>query len=196
MIKPRRRALFAALLLAPPLYGSLLGAYLFHAGNRDDAQTSDAIIIFGAHVQRNGSASPILRARTRHAFELWQRGLAPRLICTGGIGTWPPAEALVQKRLLRTWGVPESAISVDETSTSTRENALNAARLLPRGARVIAVSESFHLWRCHREAVKAGLRVFTSPETPGWNALQRRTRVYYLAREVVAVTRDLIFDLF
>jgi len=186
----RRRALLAFIFCGPPLYGALLGAFLFYWGNQDRAQKADAIVVFGAHVRRDGSASPILRARTRHAFELWQRGLAPRIVCTGGIGIWAPAEAVVQKRLLQSWGVPEAAILTDQTSTSTRENARNAAALLPRGARVIAVSEAFHLWRCHREGEKAGLQVLTSPSTSGWDALQRRTRLFYLARETLAVTRD------
>lgn len=196
-MKPSHRRLVLALILgAPLLYGGVVGALLMNWGNQDRARRADAIIIFGAHVQRGGDASPILRARTRHAFELWQRGLAPRIVCTGGVGTWPPAEALVQKRLLEEWGVPTSAISVDALSTSTRENARNAARLLPRGARVIAVSDPFHLWRCGRDGAKFDLRVFTSPETPGWNALQRRTRLAFLAREVIAVSRDVLFDLF
>ncbi len=194
--KSRYRVYLVLFLLALPLGGVLLGTFLLVWGSQNRAQKADAIVIFGARVQRDGNASPILRARTRHAFELWQQGLAPRLICTGAIGTWPPAESVVQKRLLQGWGVPASAIQVDETSTSTRENARNAAALLPRGARIIAVSEAFHLWRCHRDGARFGLQVFTSPETRGWNALGRRDRLPILARETLAVTRDLVFDPF
>lgn len=192
----RRRRILALFLLAPPLYGVALGAFLLHFGSRDRAQSADAILIFGAHVNRNGRASTILRARTRHAFDLYRRGLAPKIVCTGGIGIWPPAESMVEKRLLLEWGVPETAILSEETSTSTRENLRNAAALLPRGARVIGVSEAFHLWRCTRDGAKAGLKVLPSPETAGWDALPRRSRLAIVAREVVAVSRDLIFDLF
>lgn len=185
----------ALLILAPPLYFGAMGTFLLVWGNQNRARKADAIIVFGAHVQRNGLPSAILRARTRHAFELWKLGLAPKIVCTGGIGTWPPAEARVQKRLLQSWGVPDAAILVDADSKTTRENARNAAALLPRGARVIAVSEAFHLWRCRRDGAKLGLQVFTSPETLGWNTLERRKRLFYLAREVVAVSRDILFDL-
>lgn len=194
--KSRRRVYLALILLAPLLGSVLLGTFLVVWGRHDRAQSADAIVIFGAHVRRDGSASPILRARTRHAFDLWQRGLAPRIVCTGGVGTWFPAEAVVQSELLQSWGVPASAILLDETSTSTRENARNAAALLPRGARIIAVSQPFHLWRCRRDAAKFGLQVFTSPETRTWNALGRRDRLPIVARETMAVMRDLVFDFF
>ena len=163
-------------------------------GQVDRVQKADAILIFGAHVQRNGLPSAILRARTRHGFELWQRGMAPKIVCTGGIGTHSPAEALVEKQRLRDGGVPETAILIETTSTSTHENVRNASALLPRGARVIAVSEAFHLWRCQREGNKFGLQMFTSPETLGWNALERRSRALILLREVAAVTRDLLLN--
>ncbi len=196
MKSPRARTLLALFLLAPPLYFAAMGAFLLQFGARDRAQNADAILIFGARVNRSGNASTILRARTRHAFELYQRGLAPVIICTGGVGGWPPAESLVEKQLLLGWGVPENAILSENTSTSTRENTRNAAALLPRGASVIGVSEAFHLWRCTRDGEKVGLKVLPSPETAGWDALPRRSRLAIVAREVAAVSRDLIFDLF
>src|SRR5678809_312019 len=54
-------------------------------GARDRARTSDAIVVLGA-AQYVGRPSPVLRARLDHALDLWQRGLAPRLIFTGGTG--------------------------------------------------------------------------------------------------------------
>ncbi|HEX8465361.1 MAG TPA: YdcF family protein [Abditibacterium sp.] len=190
-MKTKRRRRIAFLLLLAPLYLATVGAFLVMWGSRDRAQNADAILIFGARVAPSGQASPILRARTRHAFELWQRGLAPKIVCTGGRGTYPPAEAEVQKQLLRGWGVPEEAILVDDESTSTRENARNAASLLPPDSRVIAVSEPFHLWRCRRDCQKVGLVAFPSPEIEGWKALRGVSRAYYALREAILVTRDL-----
>lgn len=187
-MKQRTRCLFA--LVLAPLYVAGAGTFLVAWGSRDRAQKADAIVVFGARVAPNGAASPILRARTRHAFALWEKKLAPVIVCTGGVGTYPPAEAVVQKRLLLGWGVPASAVLVDDASTSTRENARNAAQLLPRGARVIAVSEAFHLWRCRRDCARFGLRATTSPETAGGRALSVWGRAFYAAREAVLVTRD------
>lgn len=191
----RRRlylALFAALLL--PLIGLLgLGIWLERWGRVDRARKADAILIFGAKVRSGGVPSPLLRARTWHAFELWKRGFAPKIVCTGGVGDYPPAESIVQTQLLVGWGVPREDILREERSTSTRENALFAAGLLPRGAKVIAVSDPFHLWRCRRDCTRAGLRASTSPELPGWDELPFQSRLFYCVREAALVTRDAIF---
>lgn len=192
MKKSRRNALLIFCFLAPPLYGAVLGAILVSWGTRDRAEKADAILIFGAKVNKTGQASLLLRARTYHAFELWQRGLAPVIVCTGGIGDFPPAEAAVQVALLQKWGVPATAILREETSTSTRENARYAAALLPRGAKIIAVSQPFHLWRCRRDCAKFGLIALTSPEMQGWNVLRWEKRALYALREAAAVTRDVL----
>ncbi len=193
-MKISRRLILAFALGAFPLYLAIVGALLVRYGARDRAEKADAIIVFGARVHAGGRASPILRARTRRAFELWERGLAPKIVCTGGGGDFAPAEAIVSRKLLESWGVPQSAILVDDKSVSTRENARNAAALLPRGARVIAVSEPFHLWRCARDCARFSLAPFPSPDVAGWNALRVQSRCFYAAREAVVVTRDFIFD--
>ncbi|MBW3636903.1 MAG: YdcF family protein, partial [Armatimonadetes bacterium] len=183
----RRNALLLVL-VAPLIYGAVLGAILVSWGTRDRAQKADAIVIFGARVNKSGQASLLLRARTHHAFELWQRGLAPVIVCTGGIGDFPPAEAAAQAALLQKWGVPATAILREETSTSTRENARNAAALLPHGAKIIAVSQPFHLWRCRRDCARFGLTALSSPEMQGWIVLRPHKRALYALREAAAVT--------
>lgn len=179
-------------MFAPFLYLGALGLWLTSWGHADRAQKADAIMIFGSGVQENGRASLTLRARTRHAYELWKRGLAPVIVCTGGLGTYPPAESLVQEKLLRGWGVPASAILKEEKSTSTWENAMFAAPLLPTGARVIAVSDPYHLWRCGRNCAAFGIKAYPSPATAAWLQLRPRRRAFFCVREAVLVTRDLI----
>ncbi|RYX82930.1 YdcF family protein [bacterium] len=188
----RRRLLLSlcACVVIPFVALLSFGVWLERWGRVDRAKKSEAIIVFGAKVRSDGSPSVLLRTRTRHAFELWKRGMAPKIVCTGGVGTNPPAESVVASKLLVQWGVPESDILRDEKSTSTRENALFAAQLLPSGARVIAVSDPFHVWRCRRDCARAGLRASTSPELPGWDSLPLWSRVFYCAREAALVVRD------
>src|SRR3954471_7116344 len=52
---------------------------------RDQATSSDAIVVLGA-AQYNGRPSPVFRARLDHAAALYQRGLAPIVLVTGGVG--------------------------------------------------------------------------------------------------------------
>ena len=194
--RPRRvKRLIAlgVLLLAPILYLGVLGFWLNNWGTRDRAQNADAIMIFGSGVKSDGRASLTLRARTRHAYELWERGLAPKILCTGGLGKYPPAESRVQEKLLLGWGVPASAIIKEEKSTSTWENAKFGAPLLPAGANVIAVSDPYHLWRCVRDCRAFGMEAFPSPATAAWLQLPQRGRAFFCAREAALVTRDLIY---
>lgn len=192
-VRRRRRLLLATGLLFTPLVGwSALGVWLCDWGTRPRIQHADAIIVLGARVNENGQASPILKARAWHGFELWKQGLAPKIVCTGGVGRYAPAESVAAAALLRGWGVPDAAILCEEVSTSTRENAAQAARLLPPHARVIVVSEPFHLWRARRDCAKVNLVAFTSPELPGWKALRVQARAYYALREALLVVRDLV----
>jgi uncharacterized SAM-binding protein YcdF (DUF218 family) len=84
---------------------------------------ADVIVILGAAVWPGGQPSLVLRDRTLRAAELYHLGIAPKIICTGGVGTYPPAEAEVEKQLLLQAGVPENAIILETASTSTREQA-------------------------------------------------------------------------
>lgn len=182
-----------ALTLVPLVGLAGLGLWLIRYGSVDRAQKADAIIVFGARVWPGGEPSPVLRARTRRAFELWQRGLAPKIVCTGGVGTYPPAESEVSAHLLRSWGVPAPDILTETQSTSTQENVMYARELLqPDERKVLAVSDPFHLWRCRQECKMVGLDAYPSPSLDGWNALSPRSKAYYGMREAVIVVRLLI----
>ncbi len=109
----------------------------------------DAIVVAGCRVLPDGQPSPALARRTEHAVDLWRRGLAPRIVFTGGVGDFPPAEAVAASNLALELGVPAGAIALEERSTSTEENAANAAALLG-GGRVLVVSDTYHIFRCER----------------------------------------------
>jgi vancomycin permeability regulator SanA len=52
-------------------------------GRRHEARKSDAIVVLGA-AHYDGRPSPVLKARLDHAVRLYERGVAPVLIMTGG----------------------------------------------------------------------------------------------------------------
>src|SRR3954468_5609134 len=91
-------------------------------GARDRVGASDAIVVLGA-AQYVGRPSPVLRARLDHALELWQRGLAPTLIFTGGTGTGDTtSEAAVSRNYALRHGVPDAAILMEDEGRTTRES--------------------------------------------------------------------------
>src|SRR5881409_609089 len=77
---------------------------------RDQATAADAIAVLGA-AQYNGRPSPVFRARLDHAAALYQRGLAPVVLVTGGVGSGDTvSESEVGRRYLLKAGLPDGAV--------------------------------------------------------------------------------------
>lgn len=106
----------------------------------------DAIIVLGARVLEGGTATGSLRRRTERAVELWQAGVAPRIVFTGGFRGDRPSEASIAASIARGRGVPDSAVLMEELSTSTLENA-RGARELVGPVRVLVVTDTYHVLR-------------------------------------------------
>src|SRR5260221_8384838 len=89
--------------------------------------------------------------RVSHAVALYRQGLAPYLLCTGGIDrpydVKTEAETCVE--MLELAQVPASAILREDLSTSTEENAIQAGKVMAsKGLKTaILVSDSYHLLR-------------------------------------------------
>ena len=130
----------------------------------DTKSPAHAIVVLGA-AQYDGRPSPVLRARVDHAIGLWRRGLAPRLIMTGGRGRGDTTtEAAVEKRYAVAHGVPDTAILVEPESRSTSESMRNVAAMIQHESKdVILVSDPFHMLRLAILARRFGLNPRTSP---------------------------------
>jgi uncharacterized SAM-binding protein YcdF (DUF218 family) len=167
--------------------------YIDTWGHQDRARPAQAIIVLGAGVLSNGKASISLRERTEHAVTLYQRGLAPYIIFTGGVGTHPPAESLVAAEIAYKQGVPRDKVLWEEKSTSTRENAKYTAEICrERGwTRIIVVSQPFHLWRARRDFEHAGLTAYTSPVLNPEVDKSLWFRFVWTSREAALALRDL-----
>ena len=140
-------------------------ACVFIWSRRDDAREADAIVVLGA-AQYVGRPSPVLRARLDHAVELWKRGLAPRLVLTGGTGVGDTlSEAMVSKRYVMRKGVPAKAILTENDGHTTRESLRTVAASLRarHDTTVILVSDPFHMFRLSILARQMGLVPYTSP---------------------------------
>ena len=129
----------------------LLAALLLDVTGRREVsgQTFDAIIVAGCRVMPNGQPSDALAERVKLAVRLWERGAAPTLILTGGLGTHAPAEAVAAADLAAALGVPRSAMILEAASTSTEENARLAAQHTTASS-VLVVSDAYHVFRVQR----------------------------------------------
>lgn len=167
----------------------LSAALVFRAASRDEAATADAIVVLGA-AQYRGRPSPVLRNRLDHAIALFSRGLAPRLVLTGGIAEGDTAsEAAVSRLYALRAGIPDSAILLENEGRTTGQSLERVARLLRARNlnNVILVSDPFHVLRARRIAERDGLMVLTSPtSTDGvWGRVARQP-AYFLSESVKA----------
>ncbi|MCA9608624.1 MAG: YdcF family protein [Myxococcales bacterium] len=122
----------------------------------------DAIVVLGCRVFEDGRPSASLAGRARHAAALFHEGVAPQIVLTGGPGTAPISEARAAADVALSLGVPSHALILEERSTTTEENAREAAALVD-ARRVLVVTDAYHVFRAERvfrrhfeEAVGAG----------------------------------------
>ncbi|HWQ57100.1 MAG TPA: YdcF family protein [Bryobacteraceae bacterium] len=166
-----------AVLNALALAGSLLVLYVVYISLRierqsrqDEARHADVILVLGAAEYR-GRPSPVLRARLDHAFDLYKRGIAPRIMTTGGAGGDPVyTEGGVGRSYLIGLGVPSEVIIVESEGESTVHSMAAAAEIMRRMGlhSAVAVSDGYHIFRVKRLLQSRGLRVYGSPrpDTP------------------------------
>ncbi len=174
--KPRfRRATWVRSLLLTAVFVLALiplliaGAVIWQA-RTDEARRVDAIVVLGA-AQYNGRPSNVLSARLDHAFDLYEQGIAPTIVVTGGRAegdTYTEAES--GSMYLQERGVPDSAILMESEGTDTWTSMQGVADVLRDTDlhRILLVSDGFHLLRSELMARELGLEAYSSaaPDSP------------------------------
>ncbi len=109
----------------------------------------DAIIVLGSPADEDGNPTPRQLARVTEAVHEYDRGVAPRLILTGGAAYNRFVEARSMARAAEAQGIPESAIFEEGEAKDTIQNACFSVRIMKahgwRSAEV--VSTASHLPR-------------------------------------------------
>ena len=107
--------------------------------------------------------------RVLYAARLYKRGVAPRILHSGGTAPWvgaaPTTDADSMAELLIDIGVPREALWLEPTSRNTRENAIETATMLrKRGIeRIALVTSAMHMPRACASFAKTGLQVIPAP---------------------------------
>ena len=153
------------LLAALAWFGWLYRQISYTAGV-DDAQTADAIAVFGA-AEYGGHPSPVLHARLDKALLLYQRGLAPVIITLGG-GSAKDAgdtEGAAGRDYLLANGVPGDRIIAETSSVDTEQQVERLAEIADEHNlhTMDVVSDGTHLFRIQLLCRRGGLMVYTSP---------------------------------
>ncbi len=169
------------------LYVGVTFVQVWQASRGDEAQQADAIIVLGA-AQYDGRPSPVLAARLDHAVALYEQGLAPLVVVTGGRQPGDRfTEAGASALYLQEQGVPGTAIERETTSTSSWESLAAAARFLREDGitDVVLVSDPYHAFRIDAIADELGLIAHVSPT--GTSPIGGFDELRHLGRETIAV---------
>ena len=128
-------------------------------------QPADAIVVFGA-AQYDGRPSPVFRARLDHAFDLFQHGVAPVVITTGGAGEDPHySEGEVGHDYLMKRGIPEAKLIAETQGSDTAQSAQRVGVIMRtnRMHTCVAVSDGYHVFRTRKLLEHEGIRVYVAP---------------------------------
>jgi len=169
-------AVFLSLVVA---YFAISLFQVWSTGRSHHGGQVDAIVVMGA-AQYDGRPSPQLQARLDHVIELWNEGVAPTIIVTGGNQPGDRfTEAESSTNYLVKNGVPESVIIGEDTGRSSWESLQLVADLArDRGiGTIVLVSDPYHSLRIRLMAEELGFRAYTSSTTTspvhGWNNFTR-----------------------
>jgi uncharacterized SAM-binding protein YcdF (DUF218 family) len=180
------------LLLLALLWLAGVAGYISLVGQRDEAAAADVIIVLGAAAY-DAKPSPVFEERLRHGIDLYKRGLAPKIIFTGGYGGVGArfSESQVGRRYALRQDVPDDAILIESVSRNTRDNLRQAALLMQTHDlhRAIIVSDPLHMARALRIGREVGIDVLGSP-TPTSRFRTFATRWRFLLAEVYFFHRD------
>jgi uncharacterized SAM-binding protein YcdF (DUF218 family) len=158
----------------------------------DEQHVASAIVVFGA-AEYVGHPSPVYRARLDHAYDLFERGLAPVIITTGGAGKDPRfSEGQVGRDYLESRGVPDVNLIAETQGDNTEESVQRVATILRANDMhsALLVSDAYHLYRANQMMEREGIQVYVSPR-PGsipktafgrWMAALRESFSYTLYR--------------
>lgn len=170
VVQPRRRShwLLSALLAAVVVAAVWLGfvsAGIVREARLEELHSADAIVVFGA-AEYSGRPSPVYRARLDHAFALYQSGLAPVVITTGGSGGDPSYnEGQVGHDYLMHLGIPEANLIAETQGSDTAESANRVGVIMrTNGIRsCLAVSDEYHVFRIRKLLEHEGVQVYVAP---------------------------------
>ena len=185
---PKRRWLLrleAVGLVTLAAFLGLTGARIVREGSRQELHAADAIVVFGA-AEYSGHPSPVLRARLDHAFVLFEQGLAPVVITTGGAAADPSfSEGGVGRDYLEHRGIPERNLIAETQGSDTAQSAMRVAVIMRANGlhSCVAVSDAYHVFRIKKLLEHEGIGpvyVSSRPDSRPHSVVQR---LYAVMRE-------------
>jgi uncharacterized SAM-binding protein YcdF (DUF218 family) len=155
----------AALAAAVLIWLASICVGIVREASRQEIHPADAIVVFGA-AEYSGRPSPVYRARLDHAFDLFEKGVAPVVITTGGAAADPSySEGGVGHDYLMHRGIPDSSLIAETQGSDTAQSAERIAVIMRTNHlhSCVAVSDAYHVFRIRKLLEHEGVQVYVSP---------------------------------
>ena len=163
------------------------------AGNTS-ATRFDAILVLGSPADDEGNPSPVQLARVTEGVREYERGVAPRLILTGGAVKNQYVEARVMARVAEAQGVPASSLVLETEARDTIQNACRAVRIMGehgwRSAEVVTSASQLPRAELIFDRQPIEWRMHLAPPIQPRSSLFARTRA---AVDVLKTVRYLLY---
>ena len=146
----------------------------------------DCILVLGAGVWGN-RPSPMLEDRILKAIELYENGVAPKIIMSGDHGREEYDEVNIMKNYAIEKGIPSEDIFMDHAGFSTYDSIYRAKHIF-EVKNIVIVTQEYHLFRALHIANKLGINAL------GVNSDPRKYsgQTYREIREILARNKEFL----
>lgn len=165
--------------------------YMYSPDEAHQLEGADCIIVLGAGLRPDGSPSHMLRDRLDCAIELYNSGVADKIIMSGDHGRKEYDEVNTMRSYAVSKGVPAESIYLDHAGFSTYDTVYRAKEIFCVKAPVI-VTQKYHLYRAVYNARSLGLDAYGVNSDPFRYVGQTARDI----REAVARVKDFAYCIF
>ena len=144
-----------------------VNAYVKHIGGVNiitpeyaaELKDVDCIIVHGCQVKDNGKPSDMLADRLTRGIDLYNQGIAPKIIMSGDHGQIEYDEVNTMKQIAIDSCIPSSDIFMDHAGFSTYESLYRAKEIF-EADKLVIVTQKYHLYRALYIAKQLGIEAY------------------------------------
>lgn len=184
------------LVIAGIIYVFLINFYVIYSTKKQiktdysELKNIDCVLVLGAGVWGD-NPSPMLEDRLLKGIELYNKGIAPKIIMSGDHGQDDYDEVNIMKEYAIKKGVPSEDIFMDHAGFSTYESIYRAKEIF--GVKnLIIVTQEYHLYRALYIANRLGLNAYGVNSDPR----EYGGQLYREVREILARNKDFVKCMF
>ncbi len=146
---------------------------------------ADAIVVLGAGINWDGSPSAVLKDRLDTAIELYNEGVAPKIIMSGDNSQSSYNEVMAMALYAEEQGIPEDDVFCDHAGVSTYDS-MYRLRYVFMVDRCVIVTQEYHLYRALYDVRSFGIEAYGVPS----DRVTYANMDDYEKREVLARVKD------